>query len=236
MLFGMQISDVPHTVGFDATAPLPGVVLARAAVVLAAAAAPAWATALPLPAPWPIARRQECIAGRALAAQALQAIGVSAAVGRDAQGLPQWPPGTVGSIGHAAGQAVAVAAHAAQWRGLGVDVESDAALPDDAASLVLTAPERAALARLPTDDAVRLARWLFSAKECVHKALNPLNGAWLEFDEVAIQWCGTLPKGLGEWRIEPLTTAAREALQDLRCEGRWWAEHGAVYALLGIAA
>ena len=225
---------MPLPSGFIVTEPLPGIALVMGAVHQAAAQACASAMALPLPVQWPLLRRQQCLAARTLAAVALQSQQVNEPVGRSAEGLPIWPAQMVGSLAHETHWAMAASAHRRHWQALGVDIEADAALPPDAASVVLTAVERERLARLSLSEAARAARWLFSAKECVHKALNPLNGAWLEFDEVAIQWSGEMSAHALCWQLEPLSDAARRASEGLVMEGRWWSQQGCIHALLAV--
>ena len=179
-------------------------------------------------------RRTQFLAGRALAAAALDALGASSMeVARAEDGAPLWPPGMVGSIAHDAHHAAVMAAHAPHWLALGVDVEPDQPLPDDAATLILTDDERAALNALTPGQPLRHARLWFGAKECVHKALHPLRGAWLEFSEVRITL--TAPEAeAGRWSATPLSALAQLAFADLQLEGHWWRQDGALITLLGV--
>ena len=92
-----------------------------------------------------------------------------------------WPRGFVGSLSHDADFAVAVAARRGRLIGLGVDVEPAEPLPADVVDLVLSAAER----REAMDDGVKQ-RLVFVAKEAVYKALHPLDGAPLEYEDIAI--------------------------------------------------
>lgn len=76
----------------------------------------------PLGAEFPLPRRREFLAGRLAAHGALAALGEYAAVGRQGR-TPVWPQGCSGSISHADGWAVAVAASARHWLALGIDLE-----------------------------------------------------------------------------------------------------------------
>lgn len=172
-------------------------------------------------------RRREFTAGRTLARQALRRLGGSDAImlPTDAHGAPRWPEGVTGSIAHAGEMVIAVVAHHQDRFRLGVDLEPDLALPDDAAEWVITPQERTLLADAPMDSA---SRWLFCAKESVHKALNPLNGAWLEFNEIGIE-----PSA--DWstfRVSAISEAAHEALRGLRLEGHFQRWQGYAVALL----
>ncbi|HWS27500.1 MAG TPA: hypothetical protein VN259_13150, partial [Xanthomonadales bacterium] len=77
----------------------------------------------PLGAEFPLPRRREFLAGRLAAHAALTALGERGAVGRQGR-APVWPQGCSGSISHANGCAVAVAASARHWQALGIDLEA----------------------------------------------------------------------------------------------------------------
>ena len=139
---------------------------------------------------WPPARERAYRAGRLCAQQALGALGQghrAVQIGRRADGAPDWPPGIVGSITHTDHLACAAVVVAGRWRGLGLDSEAVPAAGTstaaDIAQLCATDQERRALGAAP--DAVR-ATMLFSLKESVHKALAPVLGRRLAFDEVAV--------------------------------------------------
>jgi len=191
----------------------PGLWLAQAALATAAqAAALRCPAALPLAAAYyPAAhRRQAFLAGRAVAATALAALQMPGEVGRALDGAPSWPAAVVGSIAHDGTQAVAVVGLNAQWQALGVDVEPDLPLPPDAASVALRVEDQAALRRHFGPEAQRHSRLVFSAKECVHKALHPLRAAWLDFDAVRIEWHSRLENG-GGWQALPVSQEAEAA-------------------------
>ena len=114
-------------------------------------------------------------------------------------------------------------------RALGIDVEEDAPLPPDTDTLILRDEERGQLdaARVTLPGADRL---LFCAKECVHKAIHPLRGAWLEFQDVAIQ----LDPSARTFAVVPVTEAARQAFDGLRGEGRYLQREGQLIAVLAL--
>lgn len=153
---------------------------------------------------------------------------------KDPGGAPVWPEGFVGSLAHTDGYAAAAVARRGACVALGIDVEPAEPLPGDTRSLVLSDDERAWVesCALTRPDAARL---VFCAKECVHKALHPLRGAWLEFSEVRIEF---------DARVEcfvphALTPAAADALAGLRAEGRVRTREGhlvTVLALFEVAA
>ncbi|MGA5130237.1 enterobactin synthetase [Streptomyces olivoreticuli] len=114
----------------------------------------------------PAPRRRDFLAGRLAARRALRAAGLPAgeilADGR----RPVFPEGSVGSISHSGGLAVALAAPAARFRALGCDLELRG-LPVEAARLVLSEDERVWMA-----GSVRRLLFAFSAKETAFKALG----------------------------------------------------------------
>lgn len=142
-------------------------------------------------------RRAEHLAGRLCAREALrQRMGlpigqVPPAPGRLPDGGPEWPEGLTGSISHGAGWAVAVAAHAVQWRGLGVDVE--AVMPPgqawELAPGFLTDSEQHTVRRLHEGDLLAQARVIslfFSLKESAIKLLAPLWGRPVDFTALEV--------------------------------------------------
>lgn len=209
-----------------ATAPLH--TAARAAAVLC----PQANTLLSADAVAP--RREAFLAGRALAAWLLRGHSTTP-VRRGEDGAPQWPVGFVGSIAHDAQRAAAAVGLAPRWLGVGVDVEPDHPLPEDAASLVITEADRRALHQAFGAQAAAMDRLVFGAKECVHKALHPWCGAWLEFDEVSIDWRQS-SADQGEWTASPRSAAAVKAFAGLSQQGRWWRAEGALWTLLALPA
>lgn len=121
-------------------------------------------------------RRAEFIAGRACARAALAAAGGDggASIPIGPLRAPQWPPGFVGSITHAAGVAAAAVAPSSRTRALGIDLEVMPA-PADVAATVAT-PAELALAPLTA---------LFACKEALFKALAPRVGRYFDFLDVA---------------------------------------------------
>lgn len=173
-------------------------------------------------------RRAHFAAGRTCARAALATFGQSEAViGRTADGAPIWPDGMVGSIAHCGQAAVAIVAREARWSTLGIDIEIDRPLPDDAAGYVLDEVERAALAALPGGPG-RWALPAFGAKECVHKCLQPLHGLFLEFGEVRI--IGSADADC--FRVEPRSARAEKAMAGFEWRGEWRRFDGLLLSLL----
>jgi 4'-phosphopantetheinyl transferase EntD len=132
------------------------------------------------------ARRAEFTAGRTHARLALgilggQSVALPVGPGR----APQWPIGTIGSISHAEGLAVAAVAPVERVALLGIDLEGDAPLDADLVTRICRPEEQRRLAQVTAPR--ELARLLFSAKESVYKCLGPATGIFLDFDALEIE-------------------------------------------------
>lgn len=167
---------------------------------------------------------------RALAIDLLAAQGcVTDAIGKGPVGDPVWPAGFVGSLSHTESYAAAVVARDRHCKALGIDVEPDLPLPPDTDGLILRDEERHWLASLAGAHA-GADRLLFCAKECVHKAIHPLRGAWLDFQDV---WIEVDPVA-GSFAPRPASAAAEKAFQGLQTQGRYVRTQGQLLAVLAV--
>jgi len=148
-------------------------------------------------------RRREFAAGRACARAALGRLGfppVPLLPGPDR--APLWPEAAVGSITHCPGYCAAAVARRETVRSLGIDAELNQPLPDGVAELVCTDSELAWARRT----ARRGTSWealIFSAKESVYKAWQPLTGEWLGYLDAEL----TLDPGRGAFEARLLRPA-----------------------------
>ncbi|GGC17822.1 4'-phosphopantetheinyl transferase family protein [Cellulomonas carbonis] len=131
-------------------------------------------------------RAREFLEGRRCASEALRQLGSSdcaVLVGHARQ--PIWPFGVVGSITHCCGLTAASVAWRDAISGLGIDAEPAEPLPEGLHELVASRDEWTSyFSQLGAHP--RTERLLFSAKESVFKALFPLYGEWLEFEDVTV--------------------------------------------------
>jgi 4'-phosphopantetheinyl transferase EntD len=150
---------------------------------------------------------------RALAIELLAHQGAPnvAEIRKDPRGRPEWPSGFTGSLSHTDGHALAATAPRARCLALGVDVEPALALPADADTLVLTQDERRWLDTADAD----AGRLVFCAKECVHKAIEPLRDVWLEFSDVSIE----VDLAAGRFTPRACTPRAVAAFDGLHAQG-----------------
>jgi 4'-phosphopantetheinyl transferase EntD len=145
-------------------------------------------------------RRRESGAARKVARGLLGELGMpDCCVGRASSGAPIWPAGIVGSLAHDSSIAVAAVARRSDVVCLGIDVEPAESLSAELIALVTTPHERRMINRHPLYGSI-----LFTAKEAVFKATNPLDHEFLEHHDV---------------EIDPLASSARTRtgkLLDLR--------------------
>jgi 4'-phosphopantetheinyl transferase EntD len=174
-------------------------------------------------------RRQEFAAGRQAAREALRRLGHAGAVTlpADARRRPVWPPGIVGSISHTAGCAAAIAAHRARYAGLGLDVEPNEPLEPSLLPRI-GAPGEFDAARAAVGSTIAACRLVFSAKEAVYKAFNPLWDTFLDFHEVTLEWVAGPAAGTGTFRA-----SIHERAHGIRatCDGRYGASAGFIYTV-----
>ena len=133
-------------------------------------------------------RRRQFASGRHYAREAMNRLsGIDAPILRNENGRPIWPAGLIGSISHNERLAAAAVSNG-PLRGVGIDVEDVHRIGNARPRLqrkLFTAPERSGIRADPRQGTV-----LFSAKEAAYKAINPLVGRYIGFQEVEaeIEW------------------------------------------------
>ena len=132
---------------------------------------------------WAPSRQREFAAGRMCARRALDLLGVGASgLLPDADGIPQWPEGTVGSISHCRGVAMAMSAKSVDCRLLGLDLEKTNRLSAGAINKVLHPVEQ-----IFAGGDQQKASILFSLKEAFYKAQFPEWRAVGNFSDLALE-------------------------------------------------
>lgn len=135
-------------------------------------------------------RCMEFVTGRRCAIAALKSIGVTTqTLGRRSDRVPAWPAGTIGSITHCDGLCAAAVSLTRTARLLAVDAEPNSALPHGVLERIGLSREISWVRAAKSNTQLRIAfdRFLFSAKECVFKALYPQVKYYFDFDEVEIR-------------------------------------------------
>lgn len=171
-------------------------------------------------------RRREFTAGRLLARRALAELGFAAApLLPDADRVPRWPAGVVGSITHTAGYCAVALARAEEVGALGLDAERAVGLGPALIDPVCTKNERTWLCSQPVGDAPLLAKLIFSAKESFYKCRFPRERRFLEHGEVEVE----IDLGARRFRARVRGEGERQSL-----EGEYRIEDGLI--LTGVAA
>jgi 4'-phosphopantetheinyl transferase EntD len=169
-------------------------------------------------------RRREFTDGRACARRALSVIGLSpVAILAARDGAPIWPEGVVGSISHKRHYRAAAVARSSDLLGLGIDAELNEPLPDRVLGSIADSDELQDVERLhATCDQIAWDRLLFSAKEAVVKATQPLGLGRADFRASTVRLHtagntfeatpafsstatghGTIPTVTGRWLARP---------------------------------
>jgi 4'-phosphopantetheinyl transferase EntD len=132
-------------------------------------------------------RVREFTAGRLCARAALARFGVVGfAVRAATDRRPLWPDGLVGSITHTLGFRAAVVAEHARFIGVGLDTERARAVKPELWRKICVEAEIDWLESLPTDERIRAAALIFSAKEAFYKAQYPHTREVLGFADLRI--------------------------------------------------
>ncbi len=170
-----------------------------------------------------IAKRQhEFLAGRHCAREALAALGVAAqAIQVGPRRAPVWPAGQVGSISHARGLVLAVAAQQEHCAGLGIDAEHlERPMRPQLERMICRPGELDALVGGPEEAGLRR-MLVFSAKEALYKCLAPRTKSFFGFQAACL-----LDARGGRLELE-LQQAQPGFAAGTRVFGRWlhWGEH-----------
>ena len=139
----------------------------------------------------PAKRKAAFIAGRVCAAHAVAQLKGEPQVPKvgDA-GQPVWPGDIVGAITHTDDYAAVIVANQREYRGLGIDAEIllDLGEANSLAHLILTPDEHRI--KYSGFDFARFVTIAFSAKESFYKAIYPLVGHFIDFQDVEILQVG----------------------------------------------
>ncbi|MEV7522623.1 4'-phosphopantetheinyl transferase superfamily protein [Streptomyces sp. NPDC091371] len=174
-------------------------------------------------------RRREFATVRHCARRALRELGGSgsAALLPDADGVPGWPDGVVGSMTHTRGYRAAAVARAADVSRLGIDAEPDRPLREGVLETIASPAESRELGG--GGGCVCWDRLLFCAKEAAYKAWFPHARVRLGFRDVAVSFTGPASAG-GRFEARILHGAG-ELLR-----GRWAAGGGMLLAVVAAGA
>jgi enterobactin synthetase component D / holo-[acyl-carrier protein] synthase len=151
-----------------------------------------------------LARRQQFTAGRQLARQAWARLGQAhVPLLNDAQRVPVWPSGVVGTITHTVQWCAVAVARRSEVGGLGADVEPATPLERSLWERVCRPEERQFLGALDASRQGLLAKGVFSAKESIYKALYPSVRVFLDFQGMSLELELEATGAADIWRWQP---------------------------------
>jgi len=169
----------------------------------------------------------EFSSGRFHARQALLQAGAKPqAIPVDLDRTPVWPPGIVGSISHSNRHCIALAAKAADFSTVAVDLEVATPLDDSLIGYVCDTEE---LPKPPSARAL-VAKYAFCAKECFYKAYYPLVRRFLEFSDVRVSI--DMDRGVFHSRLDNVNCPALLGTRDVA--GRIGLADGHVISLIAL--
>lgn len=137
-----------------------------------------------------LSRRQEFIAGRVCAQKCAEALGLELLnLPSLPSRAPMWPENLVGSITHTKKLAIAAIGFKANYKSLGIDAEVliDPAKIAELSTVIASESEMRALRISPENEWSLRFTILFSAKESLFKALNPLCQSYIDFKDAEMK-------------------------------------------------
>ena len=130
-------------------------------------------------------RKDEYIISRWLARELL---GVKSPILRGDRSPPKWPDGTRGSISHKNGiAAVAVVSPFTANSYVGIDIEREDSVGVHLDRSILTPGDTKLIASLPSSDHPKARAIIFSFKESLYKALNPIESVFFWFEHASVE-------------------------------------------------
>ena len=134
-------------------------------------------------------RRREYALGRSLARRAFAQLGIQGfALLSDAERVPRWPEGVVGSISHTAGCCAVAVARRGRILSLGLDVERADPLGNELLARICTPRELERARALPPPEGADWGKLVFSAKESAYKCYFPLARKLLGFQDMEVEF------------------------------------------------
>ncbi len=128
--------------------------------------------------------------GRNCARKALEHIGApQRAIPVGKSRAPVWPNGVIGSITHTGFYCAAAVGWRSEFGGIGIDAADNRPLPTDILEQVTSRAERVWVQKhLRSAQGHHLAAdsLIFSIKESIYKAWNPITGQWLGFEDAFV--------------------------------------------------
>lgn len=218
--------------------PLLGCTLVSACFT-AQAASPELFVHYTIPIPKAALKRQaEFLAARLCAREALrlQTGHPSLPSQQDHSRAPAWPQYSCGSMSHSHSLCAAIVGDSRHWQGLGLDIEKPLAhaRAQRLAKTILTPDEYSVYGRLDDVTAATYLTLVFSFKESLFKALNPLTGTYFSFYDAQILDLKVAEQGHARLRLRKDLSPQWQAGDEL--SGQFSFLHGSALTLVSVAA
>jgi 4'-phosphopantetheinyl transferase EntD len=179
-----------------------------------------------------VTRRQEFIAGRTCARQALDRLGAPTGPLRKLpDGSIAWPEGITGSVSHSEIWSGAVVVRLSDAAGIGLDIENAARVGQNLWRRILTPEERGWLDQRPPAEIRQWATLIFSAKEALYKCIAPLVAGRIGFMDAVI----VPDPPASSFAVLLNGPAAAQLPRNLRLEGRFFFSSGEVFTGVVLA-
>ena len=149
---------------------------------------------------------------------------------------PLWPQYSCGSMSHSHSLCAAIVGDNAHWQGLGLDLEKPVSSQraQRVAKTILTLDEYSIYSRLDEVTAAMYLTLVFSFKESLFKALNPLTGTYFGFSDAQVLDLVVAEQGHARLRLRKDLSTQWRAGDELL--GQFSFMHGSALTLVGVAA
>lgn len=150
--------------------------------------------------------------------------------------IPLWPAHSCGSLSHSHSICAAIVGQSRSWQSLGLDIEKplSAQRAQRIATTVLTEKEYATYEKLDSGLRAHYVTLVFSLKESLFKALNPLTGSYFGFQDAQVLELDLAEQGHALLRLSKDLSAQWPAGSEL--SGQFSQLHGSTLSLVGVAS
>ncbi len=190
-----------------------------------------------IPAPKAAIKRQaEFLAARLCAREALclQTGLPSIPLQQENSRIPLWPKHSCGSMSHSHKICAAIVGNTQHWQGFGLDIEKPLSIPraQRLAKTILTPDEYSIYSQFESSQGALYLTLVFSFKESLFKALNPLTGTYFGFYDAQVLDLEPAEKGQARLKLGKDLSAKWKTGDEL--EGQFSYLHGSALTLVGV--
>lgn len=148
---------------------------------------------------------------------------------------PVWPYGSCGSMSHSHPIAAAIVGSTKHWKNFGLDIEPPISITRSQrlAKAILTTSEHKVFSTLSAEQAAHYLTLVFSFKESLFKALNPLTDCYFGFHDAQVTTVDLAEQGFACLKLNKNLSRNWRAGHEL--EGQFTSIQGNTMTLVGIA-